>query len=371
MSYILNASKSIKDDRDYIFHISEIPDEIPKNIDYRSFLQPVRNQGSQGTCYAQSAACMKEMQEKTEYGLNEYLSPQFFYNHRDYWNNGEQDGEDVNEDYGMTGRDVMRILKNVGICKETEYPYGTLDTVDEIPAHLKVKALNHTIKSYARVEELDDLKVSLVSNGLCLIAFPVYNYSDEMWIQNENESMQGGHAMTVVGFDDEKCHFIIRNSWGENWGDKGYCYYKYEDWGSHWECWTTIDDMKLDDDKSETTEESTVYDIIPDGKYKILTEPYSSTSSNSHVISWSSYLLFYFRDETFVWNGKFYEDDDKTYQLFSRKLNGDDNTYEIIDNSGNDIVIERIFEYDSDEETEYEEETITCWDFLVSLFKKK
>ena len=173
MSYILNASKSIKDDRDYIFHISEIPDEIPKIIDYRSFLQPVRNQGSQGTCYAQSAACMKEMQEKTEYGLSEYFSPQFFYNHRYYWNNGEQDGEDVNEDYGMTGRDVMRILKNVGICKETEYPYGTLDTVDEIPAHLKVKALDHRIKSYARIEELDDLKFSLVSNGLCLIAFPV------------------------------------------------------------------------------------------------------------------------------------------------------------------------------------------------------
>ena len=43
---------------------------------------PVRNQGIQGTCYAQSAACMKEWQEKHNYDNNEYFSPQFFYNLR-------------------------------------------------------------------------------------------------------------------------------------------------------------------------------------------------------------------------------------------------------------------------------------------------
>ena len=152
MSYILNASKSNIDERDWIFHVKDVPEELPISVDYRELLLPVRNQGSQGTCYAQSAACMKELQEKKDYGLNEYFSPQFFYNHRDYWNNGEQDGEDLNEDYGMTGRDVMRILKNIGICKEKEYSYGTIDTADEIPAHLKVSALEHRIKSYARVD---------------------------------------------------------------------------------------------------------------------------------------------------------------------------------------------------------------------------
>ena len=68
------------DNRDWIYASSF---EIKNILDYRKDLLDVRNQGSQGTCYAQSAACMKEWQEKRDYGLEEYLSPQFFYNNRE------------------------------------------------------------------------------------------------------------------------------------------------------------------------------------------------------------------------------------------------------------------------------------------------
>ena len=47
------------------------------------------------------------------------------------------------------------------------------------------------------------------------------------------------HAMTIVGYNNEG--FIIRNSWGEDWGNKGYTIYKYDDWSSHWEIWSTVD----------------------------------------------------------------------------------------------------------------------------------
>ena len=43
----------------------------------------------------------------------------------------------------------------------------------------------------------------------------------------------------MVGYNKEG--FIIRNSWGTEWGDNGYTLYKYSDWGHHWELWTTVD----------------------------------------------------------------------------------------------------------------------------------
>ena len=40
------------------------------------------------------------------------------------------------------------------------------------------------------------------------------------------EVLIGGHAMMLVGYD--KSNFIVRNSWGDKWGDSGYCYVPYD-----------------------------------------------------------------------------------------------------------------------------------------------
>jgi C1A family cysteine protease len=44
----------------------------------------------------------------------------------------------------------------------------------------------------------------------------------------KGEEFLGGHAVLCVGYDDHKHHFIMRNSWGDSWGDKGYFYLPYE-----------------------------------------------------------------------------------------------------------------------------------------------
>ena len=49
-----------------------------------------------------------------------------------------------------------------------------------------------------------------------------------MPIPNQGEELLGGHAVALVGFDDNRSVFIVRNSWGEEWGDKGYFYMPYE-----------------------------------------------------------------------------------------------------------------------------------------------
>ena len=369
MNYKLNANKSLDDNRDWLYQ-NKISNILPSILDYRPQLQPIRNQGTQGTCYAQSAACMKELQEKTDYGLDEHLSPQFFYNNRDYWNNNEQDGDDINEDYGMTGRDVMRILQHVGICKESEYLYGTIDKIDEIPEYLKINASDHKIKNYARVNSLIDLKSSLSENGACLIAFPVYNYSDQLWIQNNDEAMVGGHAMTVVGYDDEQQHFIIRNSWGENWADKGYCYYKYQDWGSHWECWTTIDiDTIMNSESDEESNIDSDDDLEPsvlvnNGSYKITTE-----GSNYGLIftAYEGYISFHATTDVmdlFFWNGEFYKSD--TTILYTYYYHNDDTTYILKTIHGKPVKAEKIY---LPEDSDNESEKNNCWKSFKKMFK--
>ena len=233
MSYKLNFKKSEVDNRDLIF--SKLQNEtLPEEVDYTNFLMPVRNQGSQGTCYAQSAACMKECQEVKDRGFSGYFSPQFLYNHR-----CNLYDDDTTNDDGMYGRDVMKLLQKVGICEENDYPYNTIETADQINPELYEKAKRNVIQYYAKVNTMYDLKHSLYKNGPCLIGMPVFNYGHQLWIRNEFDTFLGGHAMTIVGYN--QYGFIIRNSWGELWGDNGYSLYKYEDWGSHWEIWTTVD----------------------------------------------------------------------------------------------------------------------------------
>ena len=61
-------------------------DLLPPTLDLTPKLPMVRNQGSQGSCAAQSAACMKEYQENVDNNITEHFSPQFVYNNRS--NNG-------------------------------------------------------------------------------------------------------------------------------------------------------------------------------------------------------------------------------------------------------------------------------------------
>lgn len=46
-----------------------------------------------------------------------------------------------------------------------------------------------------------------------------------------NTMPAGGHALVVVGYDDRKEAFRLMNSWGKNWGDDGFIWVKYKDFG--------------------------------------------------------------------------------------------------------------------------------------------
>ena len=226
--YKFDLQKSPVDPRDFMLE-TIYPDSVtlPTVWDLRPQMRPIRDQGNEGTCSAQASAAMKEWQEFSDVGLKEHMSPWFVYQLRE--NMGQA---------GMYPRNTMEILYKIGIVTEKDYPYlNNRPITDE----LKTKAGTYKIQGYAQINTLDSLKKALFANGPCYIAFPVYNPEKrEFWKPDyTGQGMIGGHAVCVAGY--LKDSFIIRNSWSYQWGDQGYTYYPFAQFGMHWEIWTAID----------------------------------------------------------------------------------------------------------------------------------
>ena len=52
---------------------------------------------------------------------------------------------------------------------------------------------------------------------------------NHIYVPNKRTTNFFGHAQMVVGYDDEKQLFKLKNSWGGQWGKNGYCYMTYKD----------------------------------------------------------------------------------------------------------------------------------------------
>jgi hypothetical protein len=232
--YYLGLTKSPIDERDYkygekceVLSLENINIKYPKTIDYRNQMRSIRNQGNRSTCVAFACSSMKEWQEKEIIGKTQYMSPEFIYENKN----------DKNEP-GMHLREAMDILLKLGICGEDIYPYSDSNP-KTIPPSIYEIASNFKIQSYAQINSQEELQTALVNNGPCLVAFPCYNHSSNFWKQNDGDSLLGGHCVLIVGYNEKG--YIIRNSWGITWGDFGYTYYLYNEWGEHWEIWSSID----------------------------------------------------------------------------------------------------------------------------------
>lgn len=92
------------------------------------------------------------------------------------------------------------------------------------------------IKMYALIKSPEALKTAILLNGPCVAALPVYNSNRyNFWT---GETLEGYHAIALVGWN--KDGFILRNSWGQSFGDKGYTIVPYDQFNKFYEIWTLI-----------------------------------------------------------------------------------------------------------------------------------
>jgi len=220
---------------------------LPPLVDLRRFMPRVYDQTSLGSCTANGIGGghqygqIKQLLPSTgaadavaiETAISQSFVPSRLFI---YYNERVMEGS-VNEDAGAIIRDGMKSVANEGVCDERIWPYDVNKFKNKPTDECYKEALEHQVISYHAVNQtLDQLKGCLAEGYPFVFGFSVYESFESpavaktgiMVMPGRDESLLGGHAVIAVGYDDSKRWFIIRNSWGEGWGDKGYFYMPYD-----------------------------------------------------------------------------------------------------------------------------------------------
>lgn len=203
---------------------------LPATFDWRNnggnYVTPIENQGSCGDCWAFSTTAAMESKNlitagKPEGLYNIDLSEQFLLSCS---NAGTCAGGYIDQasnyirDNGLPFESCISYTGAVGAC-----PSGCSDF--------------HKISGWSWISQVtvDSIKNDLYTYGPIVATFAVYDdfysYSGGIYSYQWG-NYEGDHAVLVVGYDDNNQCFIVKNSWGPNWGGAGYFRIAYSQVGS-------------------------------------------------------------------------------------------------------------------------------------------
>lgn len=224
------------DAKDYIYAAPRA--DLPAKF-LNSNIGEIENQYQTGSCVANAACSSLEMIAPETIDLSRMF---VYYNARaPYSNLRERDG-------GAYVRDGYKAIQILGVCLENIWDF-IVPNVNLKPSALAYeKAKENTIPSYQRVQDIQGIKSALVQGNAVIFGIPLKN--DFFYLRGplENHDYKatgtdaGGHAMSIVGYDDALDGFIIENSWGTGWGDQGKCLIKYDIFSKYYfDVWTVAD----------------------------------------------------------------------------------------------------------------------------------
>jgi len=219
------------DQRDYLYAAQpELLAKLPPAVDLRPQCpSEIYDQGDLNSCTANAIAAAIEFDQMAE-KLPKVFTPSRLF----IWYNERAMEGTVASNVGASIRDGIKSVAHQGVCPESEWPYN--------PANFTVKpsdqsyqdALQNKAVSYQRVvQTLNQMKGCLASGYPFVFGFGVYqSFEDDSdkgvgktghaVLPGPTEVRVGGHAVLAVGYDDANQWFIVRNSWGPNWGLNGY-----------------------------------------------------------------------------------------------------------------------------------------------------
>lgn len=182
------------------------------------------DQKSSSMCCASAYSFIRNLQERDneQSQLESVFCPSFTYANR-------LDGEDFE---GMYLRSCCKKGREGSVLwGEMKYPNSYIKSKKEFlerKDELLEKANPFRISSFYTCTNRKEIQVAIMETKAVLIGIPVYDcfYTpNEKGIINyvKGQENQGGHAISIYGWDiiDDKFYWLIKNSWGEDWGNLG------------------------------------------------------------------------------------------------------------------------------------------------------
>jgi C1A family cysteine protease len=248
LQYNLNLKPSKETGNELLFHHHVNKTKpIPTSADLREGYAPIQDQGQLGACTGFSACSVLEYLLGKDKKLSELY---FYYQER-------KEDNDINEDGGSTIARSAEVATTLGTCLESLEPYDTAKFADTPTADMDKDAPNHKALTKYKITSIDDTLYSVgVLKKPVLIGIDVYESFEEIGsdgfvpMPKQGEQMLGGHAVNICGYfwqnkgmlheieegikdlfakqQYKGLYFIVRNSWSESFGDKGYVYMSAE-----------------------------------------------------------------------------------------------------------------------------------------------
>jgi Papain family cysteine protease len=214
-------------DRMFVPTLIEVPPTRPLS-EYLKSKPPILDQGEEGACTGFGLAAMANYLLRTRQKGKERtsVSPRMLYEMAKRYD--EWSGEDYD---GSSARGAMKGWFKHGVCKESEWPYGS--NVVRLTPRRAEAAASRPLGAYFRVnhKDLTAMHTAMTEVGVLYATATVHTGWDRVGsdgIIKPAKKVTGGHAFLLVGYDEDG--FWLQNSWGTSWGKRGFGHVSYADW---------------------------------------------------------------------------------------------------------------------------------------------